>query len=187
MSLLQRAARATLRLFGWRLLDLPARPDKCVAIAYPHTSNWDFPIALLGLIALGIEPRWVAKDSLFRGLFGKLMFALGGIPVNRRERTGFVGRMAEEFARHPRFVLCIAPEGTRSLAEGWKSGFYRIALAAQVPVLPATIDYQRRELGMLEVLHLSGDEDADFARLAEIYADRIGHRPTMMSPIRLLK
>ena len=187
MPLSQRLARFVLSLFGWRVIDVPTRPAKAVAIAYPHTSNWDFPLALLGLVALGVEPRWVAKDSLFKGLMGPIMRWLGGISVNRRERTGFVARMADEFAAQPRFLLCIAPEGTRSLREGWKSGFYRIAIGADVPVIPATVDYVRREVGLLGVIALSGDEDDDMATLARVYEGRMGCRPECMSPIKLLK
>lgn len=144
-------------------------------------------MTLLGLLALGIRPRWAGKDTMFRGWRGPIIRALGGIPVNRRAATGFVGRMAEEIAAHDKFLLAIAPEGTRDLAAGWKSGFYRIALAAQVPVVAGVADYQRKELGILAVLAMTGDEEADMARIAALYEGREGLRPANKSPVRLLK
>lgn len=186
MSLLQGPARLTLRLLGWKLLELPQCPPRAVVVAYPHTSNWDFPLALLGLAALALRGRWVGKDTLFRGLLGPVMRALGGIAVNRRESTGFVERIAARLQGSERIHLLIAPEGTRGLAHGWKSGFYRIAMAAQVPVVLAVMDYPRRELGLLASTELSGDIDADMAHIATLYAGRRGHRAEQASPITLL-
>jgi 1-acyl-sn-glycerol-3-phosphate acyltransferase len=186
MSLARGAARLILQLLGWRLLDPAQRPAKAVVIGYPHTSNWDFPLGLLAMAALSLDARWVGKDTLFRHGCGPVMRALGGIPVNRRARTGFVERMAEEFGRQPALHLVMAPEGTRRRTGGWKSGFYRIALAAQVPVVVATIDWSRREVGLLSSITLSGDEAADMARIAAAYDGRRGYRHENASPIRLL-
>lgn len=186
MSLLARAARLILRLKGWRLLELPQLPARAVVVAYPHTSNWDFPYALLGLASLSLNGRWVGKDTLFRGPMGPLMRGLGGIAVNRRESTGFVERIATTIRSSERFHLLIAPEGTRSLAAGWKSGFYRIAHAASVPLILAVVDYPRRELGLIDSFELSGDEAADMARVAACYAGRQGCRAELASPIQLL-
>jgi 1-acyl-sn-glycerol-3-phosphate acyltransferase len=186
MNLLRGPARFVLKLLGWKLLDLPQRPPKAVVIAYPHTSNWDFPVTLLTLAALPYGAQWVAKDTLFRGILGPIMRALGGVPVNRRERTGFVERVAEEFRHRENFHLIIATEGTRRLQAGWKSGFYRIALAAKVPVIMAVVDYGKREAGLLASIELTGDESADMARIATCYEGRRGYHPENASPIRLL-
>ena len=186
MNLLRGGARLILKLFGWKLLDLPQRPSKAVVIAYPHTSNWDFPVTLLALAALPYGAQWVAKDTLFRGVLGPVMRGLGGVAVNRRERTGFVERVADEFRKRDNFHLIIATEGTRSLQAGWKSGFYRIALAADVPVIMAVVDYGKREVGLLATIRLSGDEAADMAQIAACYQGRRGYRHEQASPIRLL-
>lgn len=186
MSIGQRLACLTLRLLGWRCVDLPDRPPRAVVVGYPHTSNWDFPIGLLAMWALGLDARWVGKDALFRWPFGGLMRWLGGIPVNRSAPAGFVEQVAAEIRRHPRFMLVIAPEGTRSLRPGWKSGFYRIALTAGVPVLVGTLDYGRRRLGLLGRVDLSGDERDDMAQVAALLAGSRGRRPELASPIRLL-
>lgn len=186
MSILRSPARLILKAFGWTLIDLPQRPPKAVVIAYPHTSNWDFPLTLLAIAGLSYGAQWVGKDSLFRGLFGPIMRGLGGVAVNRRERTGFVERLAGEFRRRDHFHLIIATEGTRSLQAGWKSGFYRIALAASVPVIMAVVDYGKREVGLLGTILLSGDEAADMAQIATCYEGRRGYRHEQASPIRLL-
>lgn len=183
-GMLKHISRTLLRLLGWKLLEPAKRPDKAVVIAYPHTSNWDFLYTMLGKNTLGLGAHWVAKDTLFRWPMGPIMRAMGGIPVNRRERTGFVEQMAAEFATRQHFMLAVAPEGTRSLTPGWKTGFYRIALAAKVPVALACIDYAKREVGVLCYLDLSGDMASDIARIAEIYAGRQGYRPELASPIR---
>lgn len=186
MTPLRGPARLALKLLGWKLIDLPQRPEKAVVIAYPHTSNWDFPVTLLALAALPFGAQWVGKDTLFRGLMGPVMRTLGGVAVNRRERTGFVERVADEFRRRDNFHLIIATEGTRSLQAGWKSGFYRIAVAANVPVIMAVVDYGKREVGLLASIVLSGDEAADMAAIATCYAGRTGFHHENASPIRLL-
>jgi 1-acyl-sn-glycerol-3-phosphate acyltransferase len=187
MTASARAARLALRALGWTCVDLPARPVRAVMVVYPHTSNWDFPVGLLAKVALRLDARWVGKDTLFRPPFGRLMRWLGGIPVNRREHTGFVARMTEELRDRDRFLLTIAPEGTRGRRPGWKSGFYRIARAADVPVLVAVIDYARRRVGMVASIALTGDEPADMARIAECFQGCRGRRPELASPIRLIE
>jgi 1-acyl-sn-glycerol-3-phosphate acyltransferase len=186
MTLMQRLSRGILHLLGWTCADIEARPARAVLVVYPHTSNWDFPLGLLAKAALPLNARWAGKDSLFRGPLGPLMRWLGGIPVNRRERTGFVARLAGELRTEPPFLLAIAPEGTRSLTPGWKSGFYRIALAAEVPLLLATIDYAHKRIGIIGSFTPSGDAERDIAALAGHFAECRGLRHELASPIRLV-
>jgi 1-acyl-sn-glycerol-3-phosphate acyltransferase len=186
MPLSQRLACLTLRLIGWQCIDVPNRPPRAVLAVYPHTSNWDFPLGLLAATALGLGARWVGKDSLFRWPLGGLMRWWGGVPVNRSAPAGFVDNIAAEVRRHERFILAIAPEGTRSLRPGWKSGFYRIARAADVPVLVGTIDWGRRRVGLLASIDLSGDESVDMAKIADCLVGCHGRRPEFESPIQLL-
>ena len=155
--MLKTLSRQLLGLLGWTLIEPPAHPARAVLVGYPHTSNWDGVFALLAKLALGLDAHWVGKDSLFRWPLGTIFRKLGGIPIKRDVRNGFVAEMAAQFAAHPDFLLVIAPEGTRSLTQGWKSGFYRIAQAAEVPVAIAFIDYSRREIGIATYLTLTGD------------------------------
>jgi 1-acyl-sn-glycerol-3-phosphate acyltransferase len=184
--MLKSLAGLILKLLGWTLIEPPGRPRRAVVIAYPHTSNWDAFYALLAKLALSLGAHWVGKDSMFRWPFAGLLRAIGGIPVNRRSRTGFVVQMAEEFATRADLLLTIAPEGTRGLTPGWKTGFYRIARAAGVPVALSFVDYSRRELGILAWLELTGDPGRDLAAIAECYAGREGKHPELASPIRWL-
>ena len=175
---------ALLRLVGWRLMDAPEpHPPKAVVMIYPHTSNWDFPLGLLYRFSAAQPIHWAAKDTLFFWPIGVLFRAIGGVPVNRRERTGFVDQMTKEFAANPHFWLGIAPEGTRSATGHLKSGFYRLALNARVPLALAAIDFARREVGVFGYLEPSGNESADLAALAAAYAGRRGKHPHQQAPI----
>lgn len=174
--------RALLRLAGWRILDVPVPMAKAVIVVYPHTSNWDFIIGILFRFAARLPLRWAAKDTLFRGPAGIFFRALGGVPVNRRERTGFVEQMAQACAANERFYLAITPEGTRSKVHHLKSGFYRLALRAKVPLVLGCIDYARREVGILGHMEITGDETADLAALEAAYTGRRGKYPVQEGP-----
>lgn len=174
-----------LKLIGWQAsFSLPPH-DKYVLIGAPHTSNWDFPLGLLAMWACELRCHWVGKHTLFRGPFGPLMRALGGIPVDRRESVGFTKKVIEAFARRERFVLALSPEGTRSRTRQWKRGFYQMALAARVPIALAYIDYPKRRIGIDRMLDPSGDIEADFKILAEFYRDKVGKRPELQGPVRV--
>jgi 1-acyl-sn-glycerol-3-phosphate acyltransferase len=179
-----KAARWLLGLFGWKVIYVPPPGPKAVIIVYPHTSNWDFPIGILARSTIRLPISFAGKDSLFRWPFGALFRWLGGIPVDRSKRTGFTAQMLVEFERREQFYLAIAPEGTRRATAELKSGFYRLALAAGVPVGCAFIDYSRREVGIHEYLHLNGDEITDLQQVATAYAGRHGKHPAQEGRIR---
>ena len=159
--------------------------DRAVVVFYPHTSNWDFVVGLLARFALGVPVTWAGKDNLFRGPFRGLWKALGGIAVNRREHTGFVGQMVEAFAQRAQMLLAIAPEGTRQWTPHWKSGAYRVALAAKVPMGLSFIDFAKHEVGVGGLLELTGDVDVDFAALRAFYSTKVGRHPSQAGPIVL--
>jgi 1-acyl-sn-glycerol-3-phosphate acyltransferase len=185
--MLRGLSRTLLALLGWKTFAPDGQPPpRAVLIEYPHTSNWDAFYGLLAAFALGLEICWMAKDAAFRWPFAGLMKRLGGIPVNRRTHTNAVAQMTAQFATRDRFILGITPEGTRSRTEGWKSGFYRIATGARVPLAVSTIDYARREAGVIAYIDLCGNPDLDIARIAGLYAGRQGRRPQLASPIRWL-
>lgn len=178
-------ATTLLKIIGWQAsASLPPR-DKYVLIGAPHTSNWDFPLSLLGMWACGLRINWVGKHTLFKGPLGPIMRAIGGIPVDRQGSTGFLKKVISLFASRDRFVLAIAPEGTRSLTKQWKEGFYRIALAADVPIALAYIDYPRKRIGVDRMLEPSGDIKADFLILEEYYRDKTGKRPEKQGPVKI--
>ena len=182
-------ARALLRLAGWRLRfdGLPGRQG--VLIVYPHTSNWDFPLGLLVKWAVGIQITFWGKASLFKvPLFGAWLRWLGGVPVDRQASNGIVGQMVNELAAarvQNRFLwLALAPEGTRHHASAWRSGFYHVALQAQVPVGLVFLDYGQREAGVQRFIMLGGNMRADLKVIEAELGHRRGKRPALAAPIR---
>ncbi|MFC5301977.1 1-acyl-sn-glycerol-3-phosphate acyltransferase [Azospira restricta] len=179
-----RVCRLLLRLLGWQVVLVPPPSAKTVIIGYPHTSNWDFPVAMLWRCATGFPLFWVAKREMFANPLGGLFRRWGGIPLDRGRPEGFVEQVCAEFGRRAVFHLAIAPEGTRRHTDHWKSGFYRIAVAAQVPLGLGFLDWGRRQLGIGAWIALSGDRDTDLARIRAFYADKRGCRPQQAGDIR---
>lgn len=184
-TLAGRFAKRLLRLLGWRVEVVRPPVPKCVIAVYPHTSNWDFVIGYLAKVAAELPAHFVGKDTLFRGPFAAILRRMGGIPVNRREATGLIAQLVREFAGRPRMWLAIAPEGTRRYVDHWRSGFYRLALAANVPVGLAYIDWRTRVVGLSRFLTLSGDEEVDLRGIREAYAGKVGKHPAQAGEIRL--
>lgn len=184
-SPLQRLSRTLLQRTGWRLAFEPLPGPKGLIVVYPHTSNWDFIIGVLYKFAVGLPAHWVGKDTLFRWPVAGLFRRIGGIPVNRRERSGFVQSLLDAFASRESMWLAMAPEGTRSATDHWKSGFYRIAVAAGLPVGLGFIDYATRTIGIDTYVTMSGDAASDMERLRSFYADKRGRHPGNASEIRL--
>ena len=172
-SLLSRLVRKALvtfyRMRGWKAHGAPPVDGRCVIIAAPHTSNWDF-LYFIGLTEdIGIQPHFMAKDSLFRWPMGKFMRDMGGVPVVRSSRQNVVDTMVAEFARRDRFMLTIAPEGTRGKVGQWRTGFYHIAMKAGVPLVVGMMDYGTKTGGLGPAIWPTGDYDADMAKIFEFY------------------
>lgn len=183
-TLTRRWAHRLLKLFGWSV-DVAWPPEpRAVIVVYPHTSNWDFVVGIIARHAIGLPVQWVAKDTLFRGPFAALLRRWGGIPVNRRRSTGFIGQLMEEFRRRDWMWVVFTPEGTRSYRDYWKSGFYNLALAAKVPVGLAYIDYRRRQVGLQRYITLSGDVERDLGEMRAAYAGKAALHPEHAGPIR---
>ncbi|ASJ25514.1 lysophospholipid acyltransferase family protein [Laribacter hongkongensis] len=174
--LLALVASVGLRLSGWRVEGQFPADSRYVLIGAPHTSNWDFPLALGVCFACNVKIYWMGKSSLFRGLAGPVMRWLGGIPVNRDKPGGLVGQMITAFGRQPELVLAIPPEGTRSRVSEWKTGFYYIAQRAGVPVLPVYVDGARKVVGIAPLFYPTGDLEGDLPKIRAIYAGKQGIR-----------
>ena len=141
-----RICSSVLKWLGWTIeTDWPASP-KYVRVVYPHTSNWDFLLGICAARAIGLDAHYIGKHSLFRKPYGWFFRSLGGIPVDRRRKENLIQQVAEQFDASDEFVLGLAPEGTRSKTNHWKSGFYHIARAAGVPVAMACLDYGRKNI-----------------------------------------
>lgn len=180
-------ARLILKWVGWKVIVPPYELDKSVICVAPHTSNYDFFLGKLYYMAIGKRARFLAKDSLFIFPLGIIMRALGGIPVNRKARTHLVDKVAAQFHKHKRFHVAVTPEGTRSAAREWKSGFYRIALAANVPIELAVIDYGEKRLGVFEVFHPTGNQEADIHYIRSKYNSTQALKPKQFTEYKKKK
>jgi 1-acyl-sn-glycerol-3-phosphate acyltransferase len=154
---------------GWRVTGTAPDPRKFVIIAAPHTSNWDFVFFLGAADGLGLNLSFMGKSSLFRWPFEGMMREMGGIPVERGSRQNYVEQMAAEFSARDEFMLTIAPEGTRGAVRTWKTGFYRIALAAKVPMCCATMDYAKKVVDLGPAVWPTGDYEKDMLAIREHY------------------
>ena len=174
--------RAWLRAFGWQVEgSIPVEP-RYVAIAAPHTSYWDFPHMMAFGFATGQRISFLMKASMFVGPLGALLRKMGGIPVDRSAAHGLVESVVRAFDEREELIVVIAPEGSRSRRDHWKSGFYRIALKAQVPIALGYLDYGHKRVGYGPMLVPSGDELGDASIFADFYADKQGRYPGQESP-----
>jgi 1-acyl-sn-glycerol-3-phosphate acyltransferase len=161
--------RLVLRLLGWRIEgNLPDLP-RMLVIAAPHSSNWDFVIGVALVFAMRLDIRFLGKAELFGGPLAPLMRWLGGTPVNREHPEGVVADAIKGFTGSPKFLLAMAPEGTRKPVEHWKTGFYRIALGAGVPIVPGFFDNARKRVGFGPPLTPTGNLAGDVERLRSFY------------------
>ena len=184
-SLLRRAALGLLALAGWRTVMVRPPEPRGVIMVYPHTSNWDFLLGMLFKVGYGLPANWIGKVEMFPWPFTGLLKWLGGIPVDRKRAQGFLDALVDEFRRRDWMWVAIAPEGTRSHADHLKSGFYQIALAADVPIALGYIDYGTRTIGIDTYLRMTGDRDADMARIRQFYAGKRGRCPERAGDLRL--
>ena len=176
---------AFLRVLGWRLIPMPERPQKFVLLCVPHTSNWDtvFMIAMAWEYRMPIN--FLVKKEMIDSPLGPLLRALGGVPIDRSQRHNIVEQVSQSFAERSSLVLCIAPEGTRGYTDHWKSGFYHIALAADVPIGLGLLDFGKKLGGVGPIYKLTGDVAADMGRIREFYRGAKGLHPEWSGEIVL--
>ena len=170
---------AFLRLTGWKVEGhLPAHAAKSVLIAAPHTSNWDLPYTLMVAFVLRLHVYWMGQESIFKPPFRGVMMWLGGIPVDRAQSNNLVAASSTAImhATGP-LQLIVPPEGTRSKARYWKTGFYYIAAGAQVPIVMAYLDYSRKVGGLGPIFQPTGDIEADMESIKAFYAPFKGKNP----------
>ena len=177
--------RTMLRITRWRAEGSAPSEPKYVLIAAPHTSNWDLLYLLAIASDLGVKMSWLGKDSLFKGPMGWVLRRLGGVPVPRGQRSGMVDALVAEFQRAESLVIVIPPEATRGYTDHWKSGFYRIASAAGVPIVCGYLDYSQRVGGFGQVVWPTSDTAADMDVFREFYADKQGKYPDQGGEVRL--
>ena len=165
------------RALGWTWVG--GFPDRArlVMIGAPHTSNWDGVVGLAAAATCGVGFNVFAKRQLFVGPLGWILRKFGGVPVDRSRPGGLVDRAVERLRREAPTIVAITPEGTRSRVERWKTGFYRIALEAEVPIAVVALDWGRRQLGVVGTIEPSGDLDADLGAIGALLDGVVGKHP----------
>ncbi len=171
-----------LKLIGWKIGSrLDPSITKCVLVAAPHTSNYDYPICLATLLACGVRVRFLGKDSLFKFPLGVLMRASGGIPVDRSKHNNMVDAMIHMFQQNEELILMIPVEGTRSYVKEWKSGFYHTAMGAKVPIAMGYLDYGKKVAGFGDLFYPTGDYQEDLVEMQNFYRNFTAKHPEKSS------
>lgn len=167
-------ARSLLRLFGWRLVgEIPNR-EKLLAIAAPHISAWDFFLGIGTIFALDLKANWLGIDWVVRY---PLMRRLGGVSVERGQAQGLVALAIEKYRTRDRYLLALAPEGSRKKVVPWKAGFYHIAAGAEVPILLVAVDRRNKQIRFGPTISPTGDFEVDMAQIRPVYVEFLDQYP----------
>ena len=172
-----------MKILGWKKAGRLPDEKKFIVIVAPHTSAWDVFYGAILAFAFRLDPCFIAKKELFRMPLGLLMKWMGGIPVDRGSKSHTVGQMTDLFNKNEKFILALAPEGTRHKAKGWKSGFYHIAEEAHVPVQLAFLDYPTKTGGAGPLIYPSNDLERDMEKIGAFYGTVKGKYPDKASPV----
>ncbi|MCC6144706.1 MAG: 1-acyl-sn-glycerol-3-phosphate acyltransferase [Candidatus Hydrogenedentes bacterium] len=166
-----------LKMLGWRLEGERPKETRVVTLAVPHNTNWDLPMALLVAKAMQLPIVFTMKDTLFWWPLSLFWYRIGGIPINRRARTSAVDQMAQAFEEYEHLTLVIPPEGTRKKVKYWRTGFYWIAVKAQVPICMGFVNYEKKFAGLGPVFYPTGDIAADWKIIQAFYEEKLGITP----------
>jgi 1-acyl-sn-glycerol-3-phosphate acyltransferase len=178
-------SREILSLMGWTFEGTVPDVPKMIVVGFPHTSNWDLFVYFAVMDHFGMQSKFLIKKSLFKGPLGWLLRRWGGIPVERSAGADVVDTAVAAFASHDELVLVIAPEGTRAKAEVWKSGFWRIADVANVPIVMAFVDGKTKTTGFGPAVMVEGDPAAWMGQASAFYDSINGLKPQNRSKVAL--
>lgn len=171
-----------LRLFGWTIQGTAPSLAKYVMIVVPHTSNYDFFLGLAARAALGLKANYLGKEILFRPPWGWIFRKLGGYPVQRDRSRNQVDQVASLIRSQNRFVLAVAPEGTRKRAYKWRTGFYWIARRCRIPIVMVSFDYGKRVVTLSAPFYPTEDQEADFNHMRRFFKGVRGFNPRNCAP-----
>lgn len=176
--MLSRFSSFILRILGWKIIgDYPHEIKKKVIIVIPHTSNWDFPLGLLFRSSIRAKIHFVGKDSLFKFPQGIIFRWLGGFPVKRDKNYNQVDQIVKYFEDRDAFALTLAPEGTRKKVDHLKTGFYHIAVKANVPIIMIKFDAAKKQFVIHKPFYPSGVIEDDMALVNDFFRGTIGINP----------
>ncbi len=170
-------AKFIIWLIGWKIKMVIPPEKKYILIIAPHTSNWDFIIGKLASWSCGQKAKVLVKKEAFKFLLAPVIRMWGGVPIDRKNTVNIVDQVVQYFEQNDEFVLGITPEGTRKRNPDWKTGFYRIALKAKVPIYFGYIDFGTKKAGMHDCIFPTGDMEKDMIQIKAYYKDMKGHYP----------
>jgi len=178
VSMIAGTAKVTYHLLGWKVKGLYAREEKhLILIVAPHTSNWDFPVGMLVRFWLKMDVFFYAKASLFKGLLGMLLRKLKGIPIDRSQNHNLVDQVVQDFKTRDRHHILITPEGTRKRTDRFKSGFYYIALKANVQIQPISFDFEHKLITFMPPRYVRGDGASEIEEIRNLFKGIRGKNP----------
>jgi len=184
---LQHLAKRVLRIMGWKTAGQVPPYPKYVMIGYPHTSNWDAFIGLVVFWSMGVDLKWLAKQSLFHWPLSWILKRAGAVPINREKSQNLVQKVTNIFNKSEQFVLTLSPEGTRKKNDYWRTGFYFMALEARVPIALGFLDYKTKTGGFGPVVWPSGDIEKDIEKIRAFYQGIHGKFPQLEGTIAVKK
>jgi 1-acyl-sn-glycerol-3-phosphate acyltransferase len=172
-------AKFILWIFGWKIDQNLPKDKSYIILVAPHTSNWDFIVGRLVIGSLRVPQRVLMKKEMFFFPLNYLLNALGAMPIDRKKSQKMVDYIVEMFKEKDDFVFSITPEGTRAYVEKWKTGFYQIAIKANVPIVLGKIDYKKKSSGLTDILYPTGDFEKDFRQIVDILNGVTGRNPEL--------
>jgi len=165
------------KLLGWKTVGEFPKLNKCVVAVVPHTSWMDFFLGLLIRRVINQEINFIGKKSLFKPPFGWSFRWMGGAPIDRSKRSDAVTAIANIFNEKEVFRLALSPEGTRKRVEKWKTGFYYIAKAANVPILLVAFDYRNKQIKFSQPYFPTENIEEDFKIYKNFFKGAVGKIP----------
>lgn len=161
------------KILGWKVVGntnfSKDTVKKAILISAPHTSNFDFIIGLLLRKVVDLKSNYLGKKELFVWPLGYYFRAVGGVPVDRKNKENKVDTIAKLFEDKEEFRLTLAPEGTRSKVEQWQTGFYYIAKKANVPIIMFTLDFGNKQNKISEPFYPTDNIEEDFKYMKSFF------------------
>jgi len=174
--------RLIFKLAGWKITGKTPTVKKCVLVAAPHTSNWDFVYGLCAWKLYGLKPRYLIKKEFFFFPLNILFKATGGLAVDRSKSNSLTEAIVEMFNNSNELIALFPPEGTRKAVDRWKTGFYYVALKAKVPLVMGYMDYKYKKTFLSEPFMPSGDIEKDFEIFRAFFKDVHPKHPEGFNP-----
>ena len=172
--------RSVLSILGWKVTGIITNDqakNNLVVIVAPHTSNWDGVLGIAALAGLDAKITFIGKDTVFKYGLGPLLRYVGGIPVNRKNPGGIIKDAIDQLKIRKGSLIAMSPEGTRAKVKEWKTGFLRIASEIKADIVPASLDFKKKEILLGEIFKPSGDNTKDILDLKKYYSEFAPNHP----------